>query len=111
MEKEISKSFIDELKNKKLSPEDIGKIFSYLLSSNLSDLKKFSSVKEYLDPQISLEFEKGENIENIKTIECYLASFILKNIEKGSSDILNILIQTKDETDKDLYKLMERALK
>lgn len=111
MDKEISKSFTDELNNNNLSPKDIGQIFMKILNNNLSYLLQFKSLEEYIAVQKTLEFSKKSDIEDVKVIECYIASVILKSIEKGNMHIFEILIQNNKQEDKDLYKLMNEQCK
>lgn len=108
MDKEISKSFIEIINNNKLSAEYIGQIFTKILNSDFSYLLQFKRLEEYISVQKTLEFNKKPDI---KIIEWYIASVILKAIEKGNMQIFEILIQNNKQEDKDLYKLMNEQCK
>lgn len=109
MDKKVSRSFVDILNSNDLSAKDIGLILSNLLNKEFSYLLKFRNLSEFTSNQQPLNFI--DNLDNKKVIECYIASVILRSIEKGNMGIFDILIQKTENTDKDLYKLMTEAAK
>jgi intergrase/recombinase len=107
LDKKISRSFIDYLTENNLSSKDIAKYIVKILNSDLSDFLDFYRKDSLIQQKLNFN---GEEKKEKKVIEHYIASIILKSIEKGNMDILNILIQESDAMDKDLYRLMNIQL-